>query len=509
MSPASSASSRTLSVLIVEDSEFDARILVNLLRQGGYLPEWRRVDSGPALLTALDSGNWDVILCDHSMPGFSAPEALKLVQGTGKDIPFLIVSGGIGEDVAVAAMKSGAHDFLIKGSLARLVPAVERELREAATRAARRTAENSLRESELRYRLVWENSADAVLLIGGDGLIRFANPAVAAIFGWEPHELIGRPLATLQPADPGSVSWLEAARQGARQRIVDAAGLRRDGSPVDLDIAFSDLRLDEQPLFAAFIRDITERKRTMLELQKNREEFAAAREIQQRLFPKSAPEIAGFEVAGASYPAEAAGGDYYDFLPLAQGTLGLVIADVSGHGVGPSLLMAEARAYLRLLARSDDGPAGLLTRANAALAEDLGGGNYITMLLARIDPSSRTLSYASAGHPPGFVIGADGAVLAELRRTGPPLGQRSGFSFGEGPPLHLNSGDLLVFLTDGIAESMRGNECFGRERTLAVAREHRNEPATAIVDALCGSARNFSGSAPQADDLTVVVAKAL
>jgi PAS domain S-box-containing protein len=496
-------------VLIVEDSEFDARILVNLLRQGGYQPEWRRVDSGPALLAALETGKWDVILCDHSMPGFSAPEALKILQGTGKDIPFLIVSGGIGEDVAVAAMKSGAHDFLIKGSLARLVPAVDRELREAATRSARRAAEGALRESELRHRLVWENSADAVLLIGGDGLIRFANPAVAAIFGWEPQALIGRPLATLQPAGPAETSWLDAARQGARPRIVDTPGLRRDGSQVDLDIAFGDLQLHEQPLFAAFIRDITERKRTMLELQKNREEFAAAREIQQRLFPKSAPEIAGFEIAGASHPAEAAGGDYYDFLPMPNGALGLVIADVSGHGVGPSLLMAEARAYLRLLARADDGPAGLLTRANAALAEDLGTGSYITMLLARIDPSSRTLSYASAGHPPGFVLGPDGSVTTELRRTGPPLGQRPGFSFGEGPAVHLNPGDLLVFLTDGIAESMRDNECFGRDRTLAVIREHRVESATAIVAALCASARAFSGNTPQADDLTVVVAKAL
>src|SRR5438552_15896544 len=131
------------------------------------------------------------------MPNFSAPAALKVALESGFDLPFIIISGGIGEDVAVPAMKAGAHDYLMKGKLARLAPAVERELREAETRAGRRRAEEALRESEQRYRLLWENSTDAVVLMDSEGVIQFANPAVEEIFGYKSNELVSQGFALL------------------------------------------------------------------------------------------------------------------------------------------------------------------------------------------------------------------------------------------------------------------------------------------------------------------------
>src|SRR5207248_8518594 len=186
-----------LRVLIIEDSEFDARILVNTLRQGGYQPAFQRVDTAEALRSALNNTQWDIILSDYNMPNFSAPAALKIALESGFDLPFIIISGGIGEDVAVAAMKAGANDYLMKGNLARLAPAVERELREAGIRAARRQAEEALRESEQRYRLLWENSTDAVVLVDEQSVIQFASPAVEDIFGYKSSELVGQNFTSL------------------------------------------------------------------------------------------------------------------------------------------------------------------------------------------------------------------------------------------------------------------------------------------------------------------------
>jgi len=134
-SKASPGKLRPLRVLLVEDSQSDALLLVHTLKRGNFGPAWERVDTREAMQSNLEKRVWDLILADHSMPGFSAPEALELVKRRNLDIPFIIVSGHIDEDTATAAMRAGAHDYVMKDRLARLVPAVERELREADVRA--------------------------------------------------------------------------------------------------------------------------------------------------------------------------------------------------------------------------------------------------------------------------------------------------------------------------------------------------------------------------------------
>ncbi|MEE8121434.1 MAG: EAL domain-containing protein [Anaerolineales bacterium] len=134
-----------LRVLIVEDSEDDALLLVQELRRGGYAPEFERVDTRKAMLAALEESPWDLVITDHNMPQFDSTEALALVKKTGIDVPVIIVSGSIGEDIAVEAMKAGAHDYVMKNNLVRLVPATRRELREAETRVARKKAEAAIR----------------------------------------------------------------------------------------------------------------------------------------------------------------------------------------------------------------------------------------------------------------------------------------------------------------------------------------------------------------------------
>jgi diguanylate cyclase (GGDEF)-like protein len=136
---------RPLQVLIVEDSEDDALLVMRVLTRGGYLPRHRRVYTADAMRRALAAARWDLVIADHNMPQFSSTAALEVLQESGFDIPFIIVSGSIGEDIAVEAMKAGAHDYVLKDNLARLVPAVERELREAHVRQERHQAEQLLR----------------------------------------------------------------------------------------------------------------------------------------------------------------------------------------------------------------------------------------------------------------------------------------------------------------------------------------------------------------------------
>lgn len=138
---------RPLRVLLVEDSQADALLICHALQAGGFTPTCERVDTAEAMVTALARGPWDLILADHAMPHFSAPEALDLLKQAGADVPFIIVSGHIDEETAVKAMRAGAHDYIMKGRLARLVPAVERELREAEVRRARQKSEEALRRA--------------------------------------------------------------------------------------------------------------------------------------------------------------------------------------------------------------------------------------------------------------------------------------------------------------------------------------------------------------------------
>lgn len=505
-----------LRVLIVEDSEFDAQMMVGLLRKAAYEVAYERIESSEAMEAALQKTPWDVILADYNLPQFNAPTALEIVKKSGLDIPFIIVSGGIGEDIAVAAMKSGAHDYLMKGNLHRLVPAVERELREAANRASQRSAKEALLESELRYRLLWETSPDAVILMDNQSRIHFANPAVKELFGFTPEEIIGQKLDLLQPErlrgahQTGIDRYLRTGIKKLNWRATETVGRRKDGAEIPIEVSFSDMELNGQRRFVGFIRDITERKRAQRELQENQEQFRVAREIQQRLFPKSAPALQGYDIAGASYPAEATGGDYFDYLPMLNDRVGIILGDVTGHGVGPALLMAETRAYLRVLTGRREDVGEILTRANVVLAEDVGAERFVTLFMARLDPAKRLFAYASAGHPAGYIINAESNVKATLPRTGVPLGIRPDTQYLSSPEMLLERGDLIVVITDGIEETMGSdNSLFGIDRVLDVIRANRNRQAREIVEALYQSVRQFARNAPQADDVTAIVIKVL
>lgn len=186
---------RPLRALIVEDSERDADLLLRELRRGGFDVTFERVDTAEAMSAALEKQTWDIVFCDYSMPRLDAPTALSLMRGTGLDLPFLIVSGTVGEDAAVEAMKAGAHDYFRKDKLSpRLVPVIERELREASGRAERRRAESALLEKEAQYRQVVE-SVRAVVWRAEARTFRFTfvSPEAEKILGYPTRMWLDEP----------------------------------------------------------------------------------------------------------------------------------------------------------------------------------------------------------------------------------------------------------------------------------------------------------------------------
>jgi len=260
-----------LRVLLVEDSEDDALLLLRMLRKGGYDPAWERVDTAEAMEAALDGRGWDLVISDHGMPAFSSSAALGLLRRKGfVDLPFIIVSGQIGEDAAVAAMKAGAHDYLMKDNLARLNSAIDRELREADVRRERRKAEE-------KYRSIFENAVEGIFQTTLEGQFLTANPAMARIFGYEsPEELLGS-VSNIRDqlyVEPGRrEEFYQLALRDGFVSGFETQMLRKDGNPVWISANARAVHDAEGGIsgYEGTVEDITERKRAEEALREIRE----------------------------------------------------------------------------------------------------------------------------------------------------------------------------------------------------------------------------------------------
>jgi sigma-B regulation protein RsbU (phosphoserine phosphatase) len=226
-------------------------------------------------------------------------------------------------------------------------------------------------------------------------------------------------------------------------------------------------------------------------------EAEEARTMQQALLPKSSPFIPGYVISGLSVPVSAVGGDWYDFIPFPDGRWGLVLADVSGKGTAAALLMAATRGMLRSLAEACCTPGEVLTKLNALMVEDFPAGKFVTLVYAVLDPATRNVVFANAGHLHPLFIDDGGAQFLDTER-GLPLGLSCG-DYSE-TSVTLSSGSRLVFYSDGITEAVNADEQeYGLER-LAEHAGSAGASAVSIVD----SVRAFAGDSGVRDDATVV-----
>ncbi len=271
----------SLRVLAVEDNPDDVELVLHELREGGYTCEWKRVDRPESFRAALEDEAWDVVLSDFNMPRFTGRAALEILKATGKDIPFIIVSGSVGEAVAVEAMRAGAHDFFPKANLTRLAAAVERELREVTVRRERRQAVAQLRRAEERHRLIVDNVRDyAIFMLDEDGRVASWNQGAERLTGYDEAAVLGEPLALFFPDDDGRGGTPEEALRTAKEAGSyrgEGARLRRDGTrfwaSLTLDAIHAEGALRG---YSAVLRDVTERQRLVEDLRqavRARDEF--------------------------------------------------------------------------------------------------------------------------------------------------------------------------------------------------------------------------------------------
>jgi PAS domain S-box-containing protein/putative nucleotidyltransferase with HDIG domain len=207
------AEATDIHVLIIDDSEDDALVTIRELKRGGYSPTFERVDTAEAMMSALKSGPWDVIICDYVMPSFSGLAALNVFKASGLDLPFILVSGKVGEDRAVEAMRAGATDYVMKDKLNRLVPAIKRELNEVKSRREYRKAAQSLKQSEERYQVLAEGYSDVVWVTDMDGQVTYISPSVTRLLGHTVEELMAQGI-DLTPAS------LKASMKATAQALI-------------------------------------------------------------------------------------------------------------------------------------------------------------------------------------------------------------------------------------------------------------------------------------------------
>lgn len=352
-----------------------------------------------------------------------------------------------------------------------------------------------------------EQTADSILITDSRGTIEYVNPAFEKITGYSAAEVLGRKPNILKSGEHDARFYRDLwdiliSSEPFRGTIINR---KKSGELFWSEQTISPIKdhAGATTHFVSVLKDIT----ALRKKQKQEFHMALARELQQRYYSVTAS-LPGFDIAAAAYPADETGGDYFDFVPLPDGSLYIVLADIAGHGFGSAFVMAEVRALLRAYATISPDIPSLLERINRSLLATLGGGRFVTMFLGRIDPQRHSLDYASAGHVSGYVLRNSGNMGAVLDSTAKPLGMFPDLEFCLSLTVPLKRGDTILLLTDGITESMNSDGAeFGAEAALDFVRGQQRSTASELVQGLYHAARCFAGTAPQTDDITSIICK--
>jgi sigma-B regulation protein RsbU (phosphoserine phosphatase) len=353
-----------------------------------------------------------------------------------------------------------------------------------------------------------EQTADSIIITNRDGIIEYANAAFEETTGYSIDDAIGHNPRFLKSGQHDEQFYRNLWNEilAGRPFHGTIVNKRKSGELYWAQQTITPIKENGSIThFVSVLKDITD----LIEKKDQEAKMHIAREVQQRFYGISAS-IPGYDIAGAAYPADETGGDYFDFIELPDNRLCIAVGDVCGHGIGAALLMTETRAYLRSAMKRSFDIEQNLTDISKSLIPDLGPGEYVTLMLCCLDPINRTLTYASAGHVPGFLINTSGDVEITLGGTGPPLGLFPNQEYSSVAIKLATRGQTLLMPTDGImeAESPKGYP-FGVEQTIDYVAAHRIESSRQIIEGLYTSVKKHTGPHRQLDDITAVLIKAM
>jgi PAS domain S-box-containing protein len=351
-------------------------------------------------------------------------------------------------------------------------------------------------------------TADSVFITDREGRIEYVNPAFETLMGYPADEVLGKTPRILKSGlhEPSYYEDLWARISSGEVHRNASVNRCKDGRHVHVEQTITPMKDGAGRIthFVSVCKDMTERRL----IQAQKVEMRLVAEVQRRLYPQEAPRIPGLDLAGTVISEDATCGDYFDYLEFSSDRVGIVVGDVSGHGLMAGFIMASTRASLRALSSEAGDLGSMLTRVSGFLGVDLEDHQFVTMLIATIDRTRLSLEFVNAGHPPGFVLDSGGAVKAELGRTGLPLGLRAGDLYATGLEVALEHGDVVVLYSDGITETRDPEgELFETERLLSVIRRHLDRPAKEIVKLVLDEVRGFARGRETDDDMSLVIGR--